>query len=254
MPVPVARTPEYQAAKWLADRRPEGRVLASGGLRFRLNSWFDVPQAGGAFESGLRNRTPVHFAYHVRTGTEVDKAIHELKSLGVEYIVIHGTKSAEHYRDYKNPLKFEGLLERVYGDENDIIYRVPFHGLAHVIRPEEEPAYAFRDFLAKYVQAIQDPARPRLTATWLATNRLRIEGTVPKGMLVSLQVSYDPGWNACSNGRRVEVEKDTLGFIKLRSTGPIDLEYGGTTEQKSFALLSAFTWMGAIWWLWKNRA
>lgn len=259
-PIPVDQTPEYQAAKWLDERKPQGRVLVSGGLRFRLNSWFDVPQAGGAFESGLRNRTPVHFAYHIRTGIGskpemvVTDSLRELKSLGVEYIVIHGSRSAEHYRDYKNPEKFVGVLERVYGDENDVIYRVPFRGLAHPIRPDEEPAAAFRDFLRPYVQAIEDTSRPALRTSWLDNNRLRIEGAVPDGMLISLQVTHDPGWKAVSNGRKIPVEKDKLGFIKLRASGVVDLEYAGTLEQKGFAFLSALTWLGSLVFLWKNRA
>jgi hypothetical protein len=29
--------------------------------------------------------------------------------------------------------------------------------------------------------------------------------------------------------------KTNLGFMKLRATGPVDLEYRGTAEQKAFA-------------------
>jgi hypothetical protein len=259
VPLPVEQTPEYKAGKWLHDRKPLGRVLVSGGLRFRLNSWFDIPQVGGAFESGLRNRTPVHFAYHIRTGgaarpeNDIVDSVRELKALGVEYVVIHGPESTEHYRDYKNPQQFEGILERVYGDANDIIYRVPFTDLAHLIHAGEEPSEAHRDFLGKYVDAIEDSSRPKLKTTWLASDRLRIEGSIPEGMLVSLQVSYDPGWRASSNGTPIAIAKDNLGFMKLRSSGPIDLEYGGTAEQKGFAVLSAITWIGAIVFLCKDR-
>ena len=179
LPIAAEQTTEFKAAKWLADQKPEGRALVSGGLRFRLNSWFDVSQAGGTFESGLRNRTPVHFAYHIRTGIgskpemDVVDSVRELKALGVEYLVIHRRGSSEHYRDYKNPEKFEGVLQRVYGDTDDVIYRVPFRSLAHPIRPEEEPQFAFRDSLEKYVAAIDDIARPKLTVTWIDTSRLR---------------------------------------------------------------------------------
>lgn len=255
LPLTIEQTPEYKAGRWIADQKPRGRVLVSGGLRFRLNSWFDIAQAGGTFESGLRNRTPVHFAYHVRTAGPdgVQDAIRELKALGIEYLVIHGPTSAEHYRDYNNPKKFEGILERAYGDETDTIYRVPFSGLAHAVYSAEEPERAFRDALGKYIQAIDDPARSKLKTTWLTQNRLRIEGSVPKGMHVSLRLSYDPGWQASSNGRDVTVEKDRLGFIRIRSAGPIDLEYVGTLEQKVFGFLSAAVWIGAVGLLCKNR-
>ena len=67
-PWPLEATVEYPLAKWLAAQPITGRVFASGGLRFRLNSWFEVPQVGGGFESGLANRVPVDLAYAVRTG------------------------------------------------------------------------------------------------------------------------------------------------------------------------------------------
>ena len=57
-PTPPEATVEYQLAQWIAQRPPQGRVFASGGLRFRLNSWFDIPQVGGGFETGLQNRDP----------------------------------------------------------------------------------------------------------------------------------------------------------------------------------------------------
>ncbi|HYI93690.1 MAG TPA: hypothetical protein VEX68_09115 [Bryobacteraceae bacterium] len=259
LPIAAEQTTEYKAAKWLADQKPQGRVLVSGGLRFRLNSWFDVAQAGGAFESGLRNRTPIHFSYHIRTGTgsnpgmDVVESVRELKALGVEYVVIHGRGSSEHYRDYKNPEKFEGVLDRVYGETDDVIYRVPFRSLAHAIHPEEEPQHAFRDSLQKYVEAIDNATRPKLKVTWIDTNRVKIDGDISAGMLISLQVSHDPGWQAKSGGKPVAVEKDTLGFIKLRATGPVELEYKGTPEQRGFAFLSVLTWAGSIGMLWKNR-
>jgi hypothetical protein len=259
-PLPVQSTPEHQVATWLAQQKPEGRVLVSGGLRFRLNSWYDLQQVGGGFESGLRNRTPVDFAYHIRTdigskpGMELTDSIREMKALGVQYVVVHGPKSAEHYRDYKNPDKFEGTLEKVYDTGADIVYRVPFHGLAHAVYPNEEPGWAFRDALEPYVKAIEDEGRPQLTARWLDTTRLRIDGSTPESMVMSVQVSYDRGWSATSNGRSVAVERDKLGFMKLRATGPVDLEYRGTAEQKAFAVVSMLTWAGALALLWKNRA
>ena len=253
-PVPVKQTSEYQIARWIAEQNPQGRVLASGGLRFRLNSWFDVAQVGGAFESGLRNRTPVHFAYHIRTdegsvpGSEMAASMAELKALAVEYVVVHGPRSTEHYRDYKNATKFEGVLEKVYESGDDVAYRVPFNGLAHAIYPHE----GIR--LASYVAGIEDPTRPQLVARWLDPNRLRVEGAVPEGMQMSVQVSYDPGWSATSAGRSVPVESDQLGFIKLRGSGsgPVELHYEGTAEQKLFGALSLATWVGAAILLGKN--
>ncbi len=89
-PVSVEQSIEHRLAAKLASLKPRGRVYASGGLRFRLNAWFEIPQVGGDFKSGLRNRTPVALAYQVRTGLnsapgqETADAILALRTMGVE--------------------------------------------------------------------------------------------------------------------------------------------------------------------------
>jgi hypothetical protein len=259
-PIPVESTTEYRVAQRLASYRPEGRVLVSGGLRFRLNAWTNLQQIGGSFESGLRNRTPVDFAYHIRTGAdtppgmEVPFALQEMKALGVQYVVVHGPKSDEHYRDYRNPLKFEGTLERVAdvsgAETDDLIYRVPFRGLAHLIRPSEQPATAFRNKLDAYVSALEDDTRPRLSMRWLGNREIRIEGAIPEAMLVSAQVTHDDGWQATQDGQPVEISRNTLGFIDIHArTNPdskIELRYNGTIEQRLMAVISLLSWITAI--------
>ena len=117
-------------------------MLASGGLRYRLNSWVDVAQVGGAWESGLQNRAPVDLAYQVRSGIgskpghRVEDALIEMKAMAVEYLVIHGPGSREYYRDTVNPAEFAGL-PLAWREQDDIIYRIGQTSLAHVVfRPE----------------------------------------------------------------------------------------------------------------------
>ncbi len=263
-PVASVQTTEYKLAKWLADRKPAGRVLASGGLRFRLNEWFDVQQVGGAFESGLKNRVPVDFAYQIRTlkdarpGMEVSDAIGQMQAMGVEYVVIHGPKSQEHYRDYKNPLMFEGLLERVFEDGDDWVYRVPFRGLANAVRPDEQPANPHRDWIGGYVRAINDTARPQLASAWLSSSVLEVRGPVPQGHDVTVAVSAEEGWAATQDGSDAWLEKNSLGFLVVKAkpstrASVIRLEYHGTIEQRVMAAVSALTWLGMFVWLWRER-
>jgi hypothetical protein len=259
-PIPTKSTAEYRVGRQLASYRPEGRVLVTGGLRFRLNASANLQQVGGAFESGLRNRTPVHFAYHIRTGAdtppglEVPLALLEMKALGVEYVVIHGPKSDEHYRDYRNPLKFEGVLERVadfsHAADDDLIYRVPFHGLAHLIHPSEQPQSAFRDKLGSYVAAIEDTARPRLRMRWTGNRDFEIDAVIPEGMLISAQVTHDDGWQAEQDGRPVDISRSPLGFIDVHArpaaSSKIRLHYNGAIEQRLMAVISLLSWIAAL--------
>lgn len=266
-PAPKEQTIEYRLARWLADQKPAGRVFASGGLRFRLNSWFEIPQIGGTFESGLRNRIPVHFRYQSRTsigsppGRDGHDATLQLKAMGVEYVVVHGPASQEYYRDFKNPRKFDGLLEAVHRDGDNVVYRLPFTSLAHLVRPEElpeePPVGGYLEYLNPYVAAIDDPSRPKLQTRWGETSELQIEGPFPEGMRVSVQVTHDPGWVAHQDGRRLSIEPDRLGFMVLdpdpAPAGRIEMKYSGTTEQRLMGALSALAWIGGVGALWIRR-
>lgn len=261
-PVPKETTVEHRLAAWLAERRPEGRVLACGGLRFRLNAWYDIAQVGGGFESGLRNRMPHDVGYHARTGkhmapgTERAITMMELKSLGVQYVIVHGPGSREYYRDFTNEASLQGLPV-VYRIEDDTVYEVPFRSSAHLVSPEEVMTAGRPPGMERYVRAIEDASRPRLKVSWRGSRALSVEGPVPEGMLVSLQVNEDPGWVATQDGRPVAMERDGMGFLVLRpSPAPyarIELAYRGTGEQRAMAALSALAWVCGIAALFRRR-
>jgi hypothetical protein len=257
-PSPAESTIERRAAERLVVLQPRGRVFASGGLRFRLNSWFDIAQVGGGFESGLTTRMPLNLSYQIRTGVnstperEGQDAIRELKNLGVEYVVVHGPKSRENYRDYKNPRKFDGLLEVVWHEEDDTIYHVPFASLAYAVSPAELSIWHPMVLLPPtdpYSLAISDGPRPQLAASWRGSSRLDIEGPIAEGRWVSVQVNYDPGWRAEQDGRLIEIGQDKLGYLVLKASASplahIQLRYGGSLEQRVMAALSAMVWLGA---------
>jgi len=255
-PQPAATTTEYELASWLNAQQPRGRIFASGGLRFRMNAWFPLPQVGGTFETGLHNRLPLDFTYQIRTGIqskpgeEGADAIRQLQAMAVEYVVVHGRESEEYYHDFSNPKKFEGLLEAPYRRLGDTIYRVPFRSYAHLVRPHEfpqrPPLHAFLPLLTPYANALQDPQRPTLAVTWEGPKRLRIDGPIPEGMAVALAVSYDEGWSANQQGRRIPVERTALGFMKLtprpQEASTITLTYRGAREQRLMAFLSLLAW------------
>jgi len=223
-PSPKENFIEYRMAEKLASLHPQGRVFASGGLRFRLNSWFPIAQVGGGFESGLRNRTPLELSYQIRTGAEGERGIRQLETLGVQYVAIHGPKSREHYRDFKNPQKFDGLLEQVWREEDDAIYRVPYSSLATI---------------------------QNLTVTWRGASDIHIQGAIPATEVVSLRVNYDSDWRATQDGRPLVIERDPIGYMTLRPApspaAHIELNYRGSSEQRIMAALSALVWLGSIW-------
>ncbi|MBK5292702.1 MAG: hypothetical protein JJE04_13610 [Acidobacteriia bacterium] len=266
-PVPRQTTIEYQVADFLHSQHSQGRVMVTGGTRFRLNSWFLIPQTGGTFESGLRNRNPLHFSYQLRTGlgqkpeTRGEESIGLLRLLGAEYIAVHGQGSREHWHDIQQPRMFDGLLPRIHGDDKDAIYKVPFHGLAHLVFERELPIrvpVGYDAHLAgPYLAAMDDTSRPKLSLRWEGASKIHVSGPIPDGMLVSLQVSYDGGWRAWQDEEPLAMEGDEMGYILLRpkasASSNIRLQYIGTKEHRAFALLGASAWTVALGALWLTR-
>lgn len=252
---PKEQTVEYRIARWLAARAPSGRVHVSGGLKFRLNSWFDVAQTNGTFDSGLRSRNPLNWDYQFRTlngvqpGRELPDSLAMLQAMGTEYLVVHGPGSEEYYRDTKNPTRFEGTLEKVYAKGEDEVFRVPFRSLAHLVKEDELAPGWQPPYLERFVSAFND-ARPKLAVDWEGPNHLRIYGAVvPPSTWVSILSTYDQGWRATHGGKPVEVASDPLGYLLVKPTpgsdAPIVLEYRPTWEKITMAVVSVLTWIGA---------
>jgi uncharacterized membrane protein YfhO len=79
---------------------------------------------------------------------------------------------------------------------------------------------------------------------------MAIEGQVPPGKLIAVQVNAHPGWHAFQDGREIAIDRDKLGFMVLRAAPAaathIELQYRGTIEQRLMTLVSALAWTGAI--------
>ena len=268
-PAPKEDSIEYRLALWMSEHPPQGRVFASGGLRFRMNSWFDVAQVGGGFETGLQNRVPWDLSYRVRTardlqpGRETADTLLMLKALDTQYIVIHGARSREYYRDFIHPERITGTLPAVYHVEDDTIYALPPHPLAHLVSAAELPgreADKHPQALEPYVAALEDPARPVLDTVWRDTNTLQIAGAIPPGRMVAVRINADSGWHAVQDGRDIPWETDNLGFITLHpavSGGThIEMQYYAPAEARVMAALSAISWIGAVagLFLWRKRS
>jgi hypothetical protein len=260
-PSPAQTTLEYRVGKLLEDRHPQGRVFVSGGVRFRLNSWFDLQQVGGAFETGLTNRVPVELAYRIRTeSTPADDVLMYLKAVGSEYVAVHGEKSKEYYRDFRRPDRL-GSLPVIYREGDDMIFEMPSRPLAHLVNAQE---LAHQDVLihpsgiSRYVAAIEDQLRPILKVEWPDVSRLIVTGPVRSGELVAVQVNAADGWEATQDGKPVEWTADRLGFMVIHAAPAadtrIELRFDGTMEQRLMAGLSAIVWGVAIGaWLWVRR-
>jgi hypothetical protein len=252
-PAPAETTLEYQVGKRLAERHPEGRVFVSGGVRFRLNSWFDLQQVGGAFETGLTNRVPVELAYRIRTAeTNAADMLMFLKVMGTEYVAAHGEKSTEYYRDFRRPDRLDSIPV-VYKSGDDAIHELRRRPLAHLVTETELPAQDVLEHpssMERFVAAIEDASRPVLKVEWPDVSKLWITGPVRPGDLVAVQVNAADGWKAFQEGREIPWTADRMGFLVLHASPSvktrIEVNYEGTTEQRAMAVICAAAWTAAI--------
>jgi len=264
---PKENTSEFRVAAAVAGLQPHGRVFATGGPRFRLNSWFAIPQIGGVFETGLKTRVAPDVYYQVRTdlgfppGREAEESIVLLRALAVEYIITHGPDSVEFYRDYKNPGKFDGKLEKVWEANDDRIYRLGPIRYAHLLRAGEIPAASVQYGSMKpwktYVDAMLDPARPELHFRWNNARHATVSGTLPQGMHVAFAIPWDPNFQAYVNGTPVPLRANSTGLMVTAAlpsnAKSLDLRFEPSAEELACAAISALTAIVCLTALFRRR-
>ena len=264
-PVEIGGTVEYQEARLLQERLAGGRVFVPGSIRFFLNAVTDVPQFAGGFDPGAVNPLWAHAGYQILSGEnagsrEGEIAILWLKAFGIDAVAVSGAKSREAYRDYRNPRKFEGLLPEAWRDGDDVIYRVPRRsaGLAHVLRRSDlaarRPVNGIDiEPVQPYVAALEDASRPLATFAWRSRHEAVIAARLEKAEILSVQISYHPGWQASVGGQPRRVYGDNLGQIVVEpdcdGACTVALRYNGGIESAWARLVSIGTLLGFATWI-----
>jgi hypothetical protein len=254
---------EYQMTTWIAANLPGVRSLATGSMRFWYNTWHDLPQLGGGSEQGLLNRY-VQDAYVSPTANDDPPAqsVAWMQAMGVGALIVHDKTSQEIYKDWANPLKFEGILEKSYDDgAGNRIYMVPrrFPDLARVV-----DAAALRSITAidgatlrQYAAVVENGPGTRAAVEALGTDAMRVRGQVAPGQLVVVQQTYDPAWRCYSGDRQVSVSKDAMGFVVLdpgpgnhdllfRFETPLENRLGAAAALVSAAAVAFLLWRSRI--------
>jgi hypothetical protein len=85
-----------------------------------------------------------------------------------------------------------------------------------------------------YVNQLDDPSIPKADLRWEGRNRIKIHAVTKPGQVISVQVSYHPGWRALVNGVVAKLHEDGLGLMWLEpgagGASDVDLTYGGGVE------------------------
>jgi hypothetical protein len=258
-PVEITKTSEYKVAQWIDQNLKGQRVMVSGSWSLWFNIFSDNPQLSGGHEPMAPNwvqRVAVYTLYTGENAGDQDAAISVLwlKALGNQAIAVPGANSQESYHPFRNPRKFEGVLPVLWREGGDTIYRVPQRSLslAHVIPAsalaQRTPKHGLDvDPLVPYVAAIGDAGLPEAELRWHDLHSGVIRAPVHPGQVISVQITYDPGWRASVRGSQRPVDRDGLGMLVIRPecNGPCEIElfYDGGLERK---ITRALSWLVTI--------
>lgn len=243
--VDIRQTIEYQTAKWLDTHSRGRRVLVPGSISFWLNAFTDTPQMEGGFDQGVANYFLAIPRYQLHSGVGgAEPTILWLQAFGVEMVMAGGPSSREVYQPFLHAERFASSLNPIWRNGDDVIYEVPgMNGLAHVIPASDIVRIPPRNGLdlttvLKYDSAITNIHAPPSHFAWTSHHSARIEATIPLGDLISVQVSYHPGWHAKirDSHEKLKLWKDGLGqmVVEPNCFGPcvVELAYDGGTEAK----------------------
>jgi hypothetical protein len=225
-----------------------------GSVSFFLNAFTDTPQFAGGFDPGLINPALIGPYYQILGGEGPEAgqvSVFWLKAFGVDAIAVSGPRSQEVYKPFRSPQKFHGILPEMVREGDDVIYSVPrrSRSLAHVVRRSDLPARQPIDGLdlapvLPYVSALEDPSRPVAEMAWRNRHAAVISARMEKDDILSVQISYHPGWTAQVGGQPRQTSRDRLGqlVIEPQCEGPcsVELSYDGGSEMR-------FAWL--LWWV-----
>jgi len=249
-PVDIALSPPYREAAWISTHLPGQRILDAGEGQWWFNVFSDNPQMGAGHEPTAPNliqRVAVFTIFSGQNAGADDANISTLwlKAFGCGAIIIPGRDSKDHYHPVVNPEKFDGVLPLVWRERGDSIYQVPLESasLAHVIPRSalvtRQPANGLDvDQLRIYVNALK-PA----DIAWKNPDHATIAAKMDPAQVLSVQITYDPGWQARVGNRVVAVTADQLGFIVVNPecTGDcsVHLDFTGGRERRVALWVSA---------------
>jgi hypothetical protein len=260
--VRIQETSEWKTADWLNRHWSGERVMLRGSTQFWLTVFSNTPQLGGGFDQGITERVLPMASYGVIAGVGgnwAEWSVLWLKALGVQAVGVTGPGSTEVYRDFVDPKKFDGVLDVLWRDGGDVLYRVGrAHGSLARVVPRgslvtRTPVHAGDvDPLRAYVAALEDPAMPEARFEWIGAHRGRIVTEMGEGQVISWQEAWHAGWHASVGGRSIPIGKDSLGLMTIDpGTGRfvIDLDYDGGVEGRVARWVSGITSVGLVGWV-----
>jgi hypothetical protein len=253
--IDITKTSEWKTADWLNRNWSGERVMLPGSSQFWLTAFSDTPEIDGGYDQGITDHVvPVaNYGVTAIAGPEwAEIGVLWLKALGVQAVAVSGPGSTEFYKPFVDPKKFDGVLDVLWRDGGDVLYRVgkPHLSLARVVRRGSLVARTpinggDVDPLRPYVAALEDVSMPEARFIWTSAHSAKIVTDLGVGQVVSWQEAFSAGWHARVGGKEIPIARDALGMMTIdpHGSGPcaIDLVYDGGAEMRIAHWASALT-------------
>ena len=254
---------EYRVTDWLWRNMPGARVYPSGSVRFWFDAWHDLAQLDGGSEQGLLNTVAYDSQWEITGGSDSQPAILWLQAMGVDVMYVPGPKSEEPYKDIQHPDRFAGVTPLLYDDgQGNALYRIPrrYSVRARVVEAarldaRRPPRTTYdEEYLRAYVDVVENGPDSPVTLERQGTDAMLLRAKLSPGQAILVQETYDPAWQAWSNGQRLPIHADAMGFmvlgappgehqIRLAFVMPFENRVGWVLTGISLLLLAA-SWRG----------
>ncbi len=247
----ATQTVEYRASTWIAANLPGVRVFLPGTIAQWANTFTDIRQFTGGSWSMAYNRAQIKAFWEILYAAP-DAAITWLRAFGVGAIAVSDANSAEYWKPFSQPGKFEGLLPVLWRAEGVTIYQIPgaSPSLAHVIPADASVSLLSAAQLLRYDSAISNPAAADVSLSWQDRNSILLRTVLYHGQSISLQMNQHAGWRAAANGKPCPIQRDQLGLMLLTPpcNGPceVSLSYDGGLEIQAARLISSIALLASL--------
>jgi uncharacterized membrane protein YfhO len=124
--------------------------------------------------------------------------------------------------------------------------------------PSRRPEHGLdTDSISAYVQALDNPELPAAPMKWTSRHSATITARISRDQILSVQISYHPGWQAAVNGRPCPVARDHLGQLVVEPACDgdctVELRYDGGLEMRIARLISWTSFLGGFVWIATSR-
>jgi len=223
----VARWPdyrtrvEYRVTDWLWTHMPDARVCSAGTVRFWFDAWHDLAELGGGSDQGQLNPIVQDAQWQIKEGSDPAVALLLLRALGVDAIYFAGPTSEERYKDLKHPERFAAVPVLFDDGQGNVLYGITrrYAARARVVESARLNAQqAPRDMvdlerLCAYVDVVENGPDSPAALERSGTDAMVVRAKVGPGQSVLVQETFDTAWQAWSNGKRLPLRKDVMGFM-----------------------------------------